>query len=174
MKIDCPNCGSTNTLDFRQDMICLLIRKFRKKTDVVLCMLIDENGFIIASDADKYVTKNLEHKIIALCNAMKYLAESGFNLIDCKNNIGRITYMEDDDTNINGFVMLIKSIIHGISIIAIIPSWLKMHEIIIHYEALISHLSQIFKQDKSQKFSQFLSNISDIKESVFHNEYDMY
>jgi len=43
-------------------MIRLLIRKFREKTNVVLCMLVDENGFIISSDADKYVTKKLEHK----------------------------------------------------------------------------------------------------------------
>ena len=84
-------------------------------------MLVDEDGFIVASDADSHVTKDLEHKIISLCTAMKFLAESGFKLIDTKNNIGKITYVEEDDINLNGFVMLIKSIVGEISIITIIP-----------------------------------------------------
>jgi len=154
-------------------MIRLLIRKFREKTNVVLCMLVDENGFIISSDADKYVTKKLEHKIIALCNAMKYLAESGFKLIDTKNNIGRITYVEEDDVNLNGFIMLIKSIVSDVSIITIIPSWLGINEVLPDFEKTIFYLTTIFKQDKSQKFSHFLNNISEIKDSIYHNEYEV-
>ena len=174
MKITCNNCGGTNHIDLKHDVINLILRKFRSKTKIILVMIVDSDGFIIASEADKYISKKLEHKIVALSKAMSYLAESGFNLIDCKNNIGRITYKEEDDFNINGFVMLIKSIIDSISIITIIPSWLNTHEILPDFEKTISYLTKVFEQDKSQKFSQFLSSDSDIKDSIYHNEYDMF
>lgn len=137
-------------------------------------MLVDDNGFIVASDADKYINKKLEHKIVSLCKAMKYLAETGLSLIDTKNNIGRITYKEEDDIDINGFVMLLKSIADGMSIITIIPSWLNTREILPDFEKLITYLTTIFQQDKSQKFSQLLHKVSDIKDSVYQNEYDMF
>lgn len=167
MKIECSNCGCNNTINFQYDIIRLILKRFRTKTKVILCMLVDDNGFIVASDADKHINKKLEHKIVSLCNAMRYLAETGLSLIDCKNNIGRITYKEEDDLNINGFVMLIKSIAVGMSIISIIPSWLNIKEILPSFEILVTHLITVFEQDKSQKFSHFLSNVSDIKNSIY-------
>jgi len=154
VKYLCPNCGCLHDVSLRRAKIQLIINKFKKKTGVLLCSVIDKEGYIIASETDKIFNKSLEHKIIALYNAFKSLSEVSEELIDFNKKIEVFSLIEAYDANLKGFLMILKSINDDVNFLTVIPSWLELNDIMLKFEKTLKKLSKCFKLPVIHDFNE--------------------
>ena len=60
MKYKCPNCGNLNHFGIKQDYINTLLQSFCDNTGALYCTVLDNHGFILASEGDKSINKSIE------------------------------------------------------------------------------------------------------------------
>ena len=155
MKIECPNCGCLNSLSLKQDNLKLIIREFKEKTGALICILVDDEGYIIASETDESMTKSTERKIVAFHLAFQDLIQNYAELFESKSRIESISIFEEVDINLKGFIMLIKEIVNAISFISIIPSWLNLTYILPKFKRTVIKLNNSLKPSENQDYIEF-------------------
>ena len=79
-----------------------------------------------------------------------------YKVIDFQHKIEVITLIEDFDVVLKGFLMFIKEIAHDGTIIAIVPPWLNIRDILSEFKSLLKKLSKYFIEHKPQELPELL------------------
>ncbi len=151
MQFQCKNCGCINNFGIKQDKINLLLKKFNSEIEGLYCSIVDNHGFIQASEKDKSVSKLIEKKIILL-----YKQISSVKIIDFHHKTEITTLIEDFDVVLKGFLMFLKKIANDAALIAIIPPWLNMAEVLQEFEELQSKLSKYFIELNTHEKAEYI------------------
>jgi hypothetical protein len=107
-------------------------------------MIVDEDGNIIASVLDESITRTTQKKIVALHLNLQDLRQNYIELIELKSKANAISFFEELDLNLEGFVMIINELVEEISFICIIPSWLDIASILPELKQTLVDLSKYF------------------------------
>jgi hypothetical protein len=144
IKVECPFCGSRHEVTIRRNQINTILQEFKERTDILLCAVIDNDGYMISSILDESIDKSVEKKVIALHVAIHSFAENLCEPFDYPLKIETYSFFEETDIHLKGFIMLISTITEGVSIITIIPSWLNLSLILPEFKKLVKELSKCF------------------------------
>ena len=128
----------------KHERISEIIKEFKEKTDVLLCAVLDNDGYMISSILDESIDKSVEVKIIDLHIAIHSVAENLCNPNDYPLKIETYSYFEETDIRLKGFIMLISTITEGVSLIIIIPSWFNLSFILPEFKKLVRDLAKCF------------------------------
>jgi hypothetical protein len=121
------------------------------KTGALYCAIVDNYGFIRASEPDKCITKLIEKKIISLYKQMVLV-----KVIDFYHKVEVITLIEDFDVVLKGFLMIVKEFAHDRTLVAIIPPWFNIKEVLQEFKKLLKKLSKYFIEFKTQEITECL------------------
>ena len=152
MRIACPNCGCLHQVDLDLAEMRYVLKKFKIKTGAISCAVIDENGHILASESDKSLSRSTEDKMVALHLAIQDLYDNYAQMIELKSRVETVSFFEEVDLNLKGFIMLMKEIVRGVGFIAIIPSWLNLTHILPRFKSTILRLSPFFNKPESATY----------------------
>jgi len=128
----------------KNDRIQKIIYEFKDKTDILLCAVIDDDGYLISSVIDESIDNSLEKKIVDLHLAINSFAEKLCDPTDYPLKIETYSFFNETDIRLQGFIMFISKITEGVSLISIIPSWLNLTVILPEFKKLVKELAKCF------------------------------
>ena len=94
----------------------------------------------------------IKRKILKL-----YKSIADVKIIDFNHRIEMITLIEDFDVALKGFLMLMKEFSNKETLIAIIPPWLNIRNVLSDYRELLNKLSNYFTEQGHQDATQYIS-----------------
>ena len=77
-----------------------------------------------------------------------------YKVVDFHHKIEIVTLIEDFDVVLKGFLMFIKEIAQDGTLIAIVPPWLNIRDILSEFKSLLKKLSKYFIEHKPQELPE--------------------
>lgn len=132
-----------------------MLKIFKKRTKILACSVLDNDGFIIATIKDDFMEDDLYNKkIINLYNVIDLLRKNDGELIDFHKDRELISFGVVDDFFNDGFMILVKSLENNLTFITIFPKLLNIRPISTQFEKVIDELSKYFLEAKNQGISK--------------------
>ncbi len=140
----------------KHEKITHIIKEFKEKTDVLLCAVLDNDGYMISSVLDESIDKSIEIKIIDLHLAIHSFAENLCEPNDYPLKIETYSFFDQADINLKGFIMLMNIIANGVSLITIIPTWLNLTFILPEFKKLVKELVKCFNIELKEVNEEYI------------------
>ena len=131
-----------------EDKFHMVIKKFKKKTNAVLNVIIDENGNLIYSDAD--ISIDSEHKkYLGLYSEIMLLNENNIELQDLNNELEINSYYEKGSLILHNFICLFEQLKAEHSIFSMLPQLLDLCCILPDSKRMNKNILKCFLEDES-------------------------
>mgnify|MGYP006300075417 CR=1 FL=1 len=133
--------------------ILKILKGFRKKTNCLYTAVVDMNGLIVSSYPDEKNKKSLEYRTLVFYNELIMLTRTNDMLLNFRKKILNMTIYNEYDIQYspNWLIVLIKSIINSVSLIAVFPSWLGDF-IIPEFKSTLKRIRRCFKLRNGRVF----------------------
>ena len=127
----------------------MVIRKFKKKTNAVLNVIIDENGRIIHSETDIPFNYD-DKKYLGIYSELMSINEENVELQDMNHEIEINHYYEKGNLILHNFICLIEQLKDEQSIFSILPHLLDLSCLLPDSKRIEQKILKCFLEDKSK------------------------
>lgn len=130
-----------------------LLKKFKKRPEVLACSVLDKDGFMIASLNDDFMEDNLYYKkVLEIYTAIESLSVKGIELMDFHKKRERILIrVLVSKYFTRGFMILIRSISDRLILLTISPTLYYSRPLLTNFDKLRDELSIYFLEPENQE-----------------------
>ena len=124
-----------------------LLKEFRERTNVICSSLITADGFLIALDQVSLPEDDDHHESLgAICRGIVDLVHHGIQLFPNAKPVKQISIKAGNQMNIDGFEIVLTSLINDIIFAVMFPNTLNLGVILFELNNTIQKLSKYFQE----------------------------
>ncbi len=138
-----------NPFNYEKDKFHIVIKKYQKKTNAILNIIIDENGKVIHSEEDISLD-SLDKKYLGIYTELMSIHEENVELQDIKSDLEINSYYEKGNLLLYDFIYLIEQLTGEQSIYSILPHILDLSCILPDSNRKSKKILKCFLEDKSK------------------------
>lgn len=136
---------SQNIIGSKFQEIQRIIKEYKKNTGSFYCALIDVDGYLITTSESRNST--IIDSTLELYNSLELISRNCSHVIDFRNKVQVLSLYTEDDFKMspNGVTILFKSIMEGMCLAAVYPSWIDPVLVKPQFVRLVKKITGIFK-----------------------------
>ncbi|MHA1283292.1 MAG: roadblock/LC7 domain-containing protein [Promethearchaeota archaeon] len=120
-----------------------VLKDFRERTGVILCILFTEDGSILALDCDIPENDYEKHQLISVISSeILSLSNDGVSLLNKNLKITQISIQAGDSKDMESFTIILQTIINEIMILILAPNRLNFGVLLYEINELLSELKK--------------------------------
>jgi len=141
--------------NYKKDKFHVVIKKFKKKTNAVLNIIIDEEGYIIHSDGDISLD-SIDKKYLGIYTEIITTFEENVELQDLQSNLEVNSYYEKGKFFLHNFICLAEQLSEEKSIHGILPYLLDLSCILPDFKRKDANILKCFLSNKTHPHKECL------------------
>ncbi len=138
--------------------ILSMLKEFRKRTNVIFSSLFTTDGFLIVVDHASFTEDDDQHESIgAICAGIVDLVNHGIQSFPNAIPVKQISIKAGNQANIDGFEIVLTSLVNDIIICVMFPNTLNLGVILFELNNIIQNLSKYFQEVDQDEIIEKLS-----------------
>ena len=134
--------------NYRKDKFHIVIKKYKKKTNAMLNVIINENGSVIHTESDISL-ESLDKRYLGIYTELMSIYEENVELQDIKSDLEINSYYEKCSLILHDFICLIEKLTGEQSIYSILPYILDLSCVLPDSNRKSEKVLKCFLEDES-------------------------